>query len=294
MDGRARDSLRPFSLECDVVPTANGSARLRLDKSDVLVAVKAEIGQPDSLDGDNLGRVNINVDCSSNMCGQFERGEAERLSLSLSSQLRTVLINSGAIPRHKLCIAVGKLCWILNIDVMVNTSSGNLLDVIMLTIKAALRATVIPHITVIRKGQGAVADSGNGSLAKNDDIEIEISDDPRDSHTLSTWDRLIPYVVSICRVGSCLIADPTLEEELCVGSKLTMAFDETSRLLGTFKLGSGSFSAENVVECLTMGNEVSKHLACMFDEAFVEAITGMDVEEEDGLESMDLIESNVA
>lgn len=275
MDGRSRDSLRPFVLDCDVVPSANGSARLRMDKTDVIVAVKAEIGQPDSVDGENLGRVNINVDCSANMCGQFERGEAERLGVSLSSQLRTILVNSGAIPRHKLCLVVGKICWILNIDVMVNSSSGNLLDIVALTIKAALRATVIPHITIIRKGK-AVSSDYDRSNDNGDDVEIEVSDDPNDSHTLSTWDQLIPYVVSICRVGNHLIADPTLEEEKCIGSKLAMAFSETSRLLGTFKLGSGSFSAENVVECLSMGNEVSKNLTSVFDDAFVAAITGMD------------------
>ena len=280
MDGRDRSALRPFSLEYDVIPSSHGSVRIRMDKTDVIVVVKAELGQPDADEGENLGIVNINVDCSTNMTGQFERGEGERLSVSLTSLLETVLIKSGAFPRHKLCIVAGKICWILNIDVLVNSSSGNLLDVIALGVKAVLRATVIPHITVTRKA----VDSEGGSSTKNDDLHIEVSNDPNQSHTLSDWDKLIPYVVSICRIGNRLIADPTLQEEMCVQSKLAMAFNDSSRLLGTFKLGSGAFSVDNIGECLAMGNEVSRVLANMFDEAFFIAVNGLTADEDDEMQ----------
>lgn len=45
-DGRSRQDYRPLELEMDIVSNANGSARLRLANSDVLVCVKVEIDTP--------------------------------------------------------------------------------------------------------------------------------------------------------------------------------------------------------------------------------------------------------
>jgi exosome complex component RRP42 len=46
VDGRAREDYRSMVLELGVVPQASGSARLRLGGTDVMVAVKADIGAP--------------------------------------------------------------------------------------------------------------------------------------------------------------------------------------------------------------------------------------------------------
>ena len=60
-DGRSRFDYRPMEIECDVVIHANGSARLRLANTDILVAVKAEIGTP-TIDKPLEGRLEFFVD----------------------------------------------------------------------------------------------------------------------------------------------------------------------------------------------------------------------------------------
>lgn len=45
-DGRTCKDYRPMELETDVVTNANGSARLRLANTDILVGVKTEIDVP--------------------------------------------------------------------------------------------------------------------------------------------------------------------------------------------------------------------------------------------------------
>lgn len=50
-----------MELECDIVSTANGSARLRLANSDILVGVKTEIDTPYP-NSPNQGKIEFFVD----------------------------------------------------------------------------------------------------------------------------------------------------------------------------------------------------------------------------------------
>lgn len=60
-DGRKRSDYRPMELETDVVTHANGSARLRLANTDILVGVKTEIDSP-HLESPNMGKIEFFVD----------------------------------------------------------------------------------------------------------------------------------------------------------------------------------------------------------------------------------------
>lgn len=60
-DGRKRSDYRPMELETDVVTHANGSARLRLANTDILVGVKTEIDVP-LVESPNLGKLEFFVD----------------------------------------------------------------------------------------------------------------------------------------------------------------------------------------------------------------------------------------
>lgn len=60
-DGRGLLDCRPFTVEMGVMQNANGSARVRLDSTEVLVCVKAEIGPPDSAHP-NSGKMECTVE----------------------------------------------------------------------------------------------------------------------------------------------------------------------------------------------------------------------------------------
>lgn len=60
-DGRKRSDYRPMELETDIVSQANGSARLRLANTDILVGVKTEIDIP-HLESPNSGKIEFFVD----------------------------------------------------------------------------------------------------------------------------------------------------------------------------------------------------------------------------------------
>ncbi|KAM0002515.1 putative ribosomal protein S5 domain 2-type [Helianthus debilis subsp. tardiflorus] len=70
-DGRKRLTYRPIFVETGVIAQANGSARVKMGKTEVIASVKAELGRPSSSAPDK-GKVSIFVDCSPTAAPQFE------------------------------------------------------------------------------------------------------------------------------------------------------------------------------------------------------------------------------
>ncbi len=60
-DGRERLDYRAFTLETNCIPQANGSCRLHIESTDVLVGVKVELGEPD-FNTPNSGKIIASVD----------------------------------------------------------------------------------------------------------------------------------------------------------------------------------------------------------------------------------------
>lgn len=73
LDGREPCDFRPIELELGLIAQANGSARLHLGSTDVLVGVKVEVGVPDSSRPD-CGRVQVTVECSACASPDYEVG----------------------------------------------------------------------------------------------------------------------------------------------------------------------------------------------------------------------------
>ncbi len=151
--------------------------------------------------------------------------QGSRISLELAADIQAALLGGGAvagpIDLDTLCIIPGRQCWVVNIDVLVLHSSGNLTDTCMMAVKAALRDTTLPAVAVVR-GDGGEED------------EIQISDDPADAKLLSAlWDsgsggdspdaargHNIPILFSLVKIGDQLIVDPSLEEEECMSARI--------------------------------------------------------------------------
>ncbi|GJS64701.1 exosome complex component RRP42 [Tanacetum coccineum] len=100
---------------------ANGSARVKMGRTEVIASVKRRGG--------------------------------EELSMELSAALRQLLLGgktgAGAgIDLSSLSIVDGKVCWDLYIDGLVTSMDGNVLDALGAAVKAALSNTGIPKVNV--------------------------------------------------------------------------------------------------------------------------------------------------
>eukprot|EP01006_Ploeotia_vitrea_P046312 TRINITY_DN67015_c8_g2_i2.p1 TRINITY_DN67015_c8_g2~~TRINITY_DN67015_c8_g2_i2.p1 ORF type:complete len:363 (+),score=147.26 TRINITY_DN67015_c8_g2_i2:144-1091(+) len=240
-DGRGRLDHRDFDVELAPLPQSNGSARLRLGRTQVLVGVNAELEEPDS-ERPGRGKVVCVVKSAPSLAGKGSR----KRDVALSGALQQIIADSDAIDTEALCVIPGKQCWVIYVDVVVVDSDGNVLDAIVLAAKAALGNTLIPSLRVI--------DSEEGDGKK----EIELSEDPFDAQPLDC--SRLPVAVSLTKIGSCVVVDATSQEEQCAAACLTFAIDADGNVCSTSKTGPGAVSPSGVIEMLKYAGQIAQQL----------------------------------
>lgn len=146
-DGRGRFDYRNFSIELGTVSQASGSARVKWDNTDILVGIKAEITNVDAENPLN-GKISCTVECTPSASQEFEGKGAQEINTELGETVQRILDQKAAIDLEKLCIIPGRQCWILYIDALVLDNGGNLIDAIVMGIRAALADTKLPKVEI--------------------------------------------------------------------------------------------------------------------------------------------------
>ncbi|ESO95083.1 hypothetical protein LOTGIDRAFT_188948 [Lottia gigantea] len=241
-DGRGCEDYRHMEIETGVVSNTTGSARVRLANTDLLVGIKAELGSP-SPDNPNCGCIEFFVDCSANATPQFEGRGGEELATEISNVLTRAYSNSTSLDLKSLCIIPKQQCWILYIDVLFLECGGNLFDAASVGVKAALFNTKIPNVTVNQD---------------EDDMEIELSDDPFDVQRIDI--KSAPCIVTLSKIGHHHVVDASQKEEACCLARLMMGVTADSTITALKKEGWGSLNPESIFEMMESGKNVGKVL----------------------------------
>eukprot|EP01130_Rhizamoeba_saxonica_P002296 TRINITY_DN1212_c0_g1_i1.p1 TRINITY_DN1212_c0_g1~~TRINITY_DN1212_c0_g1_i1.p1 ORF type:complete len:170 (-),score=42.13 TRINITY_DN1212_c0_g1_i1:57-566(-) len=131
---------------------------------------------------------------------------------------------------RSLCLVPNQSCWVVYIDAVVLGSSGNLFDSISMAMRCALYDTKIPKVTVL---QGDTPG----------DFELELSEDPEE--TISIPLLHVPICVSLSMIGEHFIIDPSLEEESCIGTRLSFAVNQAGNICAIQK-GFGSVTPKQL------------------------------------------------
>jgi len=214
---------RFFAVQTGVIPHANGSSRLQLDRTEILVSVKAELGEPEP-EAPHQGKIVCSVDCTSSLALESE-DERKNVNIQLTSGLTKVLCESKWLDLSTLCVIKGKQCWTIYVDAMVLDSSGNLLDAICLAARAALITTTLPRIEVLGQEEG-----NEGGM------EIQVSDDPNDAKPLVSSLLSVPIAVTLTKIGNAFVVDASAEEEQCMAVGLTLVCNEKGEICGMQKM----------------------------------------------------------
>lgn len=241
-DGRNRLDYRPMELETGIAMHLNGSARLRLANTDILVGIKTEIGEPYP-EKPNEGKIEFFVDCSANATPAFEGRGGEELATEISSTLARAYQTAGAFSLSDICIIPGKCCWKLYIDILILECGGNLFDAVSLAVKAALYNTSLPKITV-EEIEGCEPD-------------IELSD-TLEGTRLNVSNA--PVLITLCKIGDNCVVDPTAEEEMCSSASVVIATSENGTISSVFKTGVGSLSPQTLNNAVIEGSGIGRDL----------------------------------
>ncbi len=145
LDGRKnKDKYREIKIEKGVLANANGSARVEIGNTMVLVGVKFEVMTPfpDSADE---GMLMVNAEFSPIAHPEFEPGPPGETSIELSRIVDRGIRESKAIDMKKLCIKKGEKAWMVFIDIYIQNADGNLIDAAALASLAALNNAKLPE-----------------------------------------------------------------------------------------------------------------------------------------------------
>src|SRR3989338_6015257 len=198
LDGRKFTEYRkPLSLDINVVNTAEGSARVRIGKTDVIVGVKAEVMEPYP-DMPDQGSIQVGAEFLPLSNPDFELGPPGMEAIELARVVDRGIRESKCIDFKKLCIKEGEKAWVLVIDICTINDAGNLFDASALAAIAALKNVKFPEYKDEKIDYKKKTGKG-----------IELKD--------------MPLSVTVSKIGSSFIIDPDSEEEKVVDARLTVA-----------------------------------------------------------------------
>jgi len=236
VDGRAPTEYRKLDVESGVIERAEGSARVHLGKTDVIVGVKVDTGKPFP-DMPDKGVLTVNAELVPLASPAFEPGPPGEQAVELARVVDRGIRESKAIDLEKLCVESGKLVFVVFIDVYVLNHDGNLIDASAIAALAALINTKMFKYTV-----------EEGEIVK------------KPGYTPLPVVNY-PVAVTFAKIGNKLILDTGIDEEEVMDARLTMTMDKDGHICAIQKGGgSGYFTKEEILEASKIASEKTSEL----------------------------------
>ncbi len=235
LDGRGLTAYREIQVEVGVIERAEGSARVRLGKTEVMAGIKIETGQPFP-DVPNQGVLTVNAELVPLASPTFEPGPPNENAVELARIVDRGIRESKAIELEKLCVEPGKKVFIVFIDVYVLNHDGNLIDASAMAALAALLNTKMFNYEL-----------------EGGEIKIKPGYTPLPI-------RNYPIAVTFAKINDKLIVDPWLEEEQVMDARLTMTLDKDGKICAIQKGGYGYFTTQQILEAAKIAREKTEEL----------------------------------
>jgi len=235
LDGRTLTDFREFKIEEGLIEKAEGSARVFLGNTEVLVGVKVETGEPFP-DTPNEGVMTVNAELVPLAAPEFEAGPPDETSIELARIVDRGIRESKAIDNEKMCIEPGKKVFVVFVDVYVLNHDGNLIDAAAMAAVSALMNTKMPNFEI-----------------KDGEVKIKQGYTPLPL-------RSHPVTITIGKIGDKLIVDPGMEEEQVMEARLTMAINDESNICAIQKGLSGYFTPQQLLEASKLAREKAAEL----------------------------------
>jgi exosome complex component RRP42 len=234
-DGRGMKDYREMKIEQGLIEKAEGSARVFLGKTEVVVGVKVETGEPFP-DTPNDGVLTVNAELTPIASPAFEAGPPDEDSIELARIVDRGIRESKAINTEKLVIEAGKKVFVIFIDLYVLNHDGNLIDASALAAMSALVNTKMANYEI-----------------KDGELKIKPGYEqlPIRKH---------PITVTTAKIGDKLVVDPNAEEEQVMDARISFAIDDDGNICAIQKGGSGYFEPQQIIEAAKIAKEKAKEL----------------------------------
>ncbi len=233
VSNRAFDEYRSVDVQTNVSENANGSARVRVGKTDVIAGTKFSVGTPYP-DSPDEGSISVGAELTPLASPLNEVGPPSTHEVELSRVVDRAIRESHAVDLNALCLVEGEKVLSLFIDVYAVNDDGNLFDAASMAALAALNTT---------------------RLSKVEDNVIQYGE----------YDGMLkmanqPLLSTIYKVGGHLLSDADLGEEKAMTARFSFGGTEKGVLTAFQKGGSGSFTMDELDKSVEMGLKNAKML----------------------------------
>ena len=235
LDGRKlTDYRKPIEVEHNIIKTAEGSARVKIGETEVIVGIKMDVGEPYP-DTPNEGTIIVGAELLPLSNPEFELGPPGIQAIELARVVDRGIRESKAIDFKKLCIEKGEKVWTVIIDICPLNDAGNLFDASSLAALAALNVTKYPSF-----------DGEKIDYKQKTDKKLQL--------------EKMPIAVTVIKIGDKFIIDPDTEEEKTIDARLTVSSIEDGTLCALQKGGDFPLTTEDIDKMLDIGIEKGKEL----------------------------------
>ena len=233
-DGRAFDEYRNIEIEPGIISKAEGSAKVKIGKTQVLAGVKMDIGDPYP-DIPEEGVMTTAAELIPLASPDFEAGPPRENAVELARVVDRGIRESELIQVDKLCIEPYERVWMIFIDIHILDHDGNLFDAASLASLTALYNTLVP-IERLRPSLEKIQDS-------HPIIKKYLEEHPND-YKLPLKDP--PISCTSVKYNGIVVMDPSLDEEETAEARLTVATDKNGHIRAMQKGLNGAFTQEEI------------------------------------------------
>lgn len=236
LDGRKFDDFREVFVEYGVSSkSAEGSARVKIGKTEVIAGVKLDVAEPYP-DNPDEGTIIVNMELLPLSSPAFESGPPSVASIEMSRVVDRVIRESKSLDFKKLLIKKGELMWTVLIDIYPINDEGNLFDAASLAAIAALKDAKFPKLDKDNK------------VNYNEKTNKKL---PLESEALAC---------TIFKIGNHFIVDPSVEEESVADARLTVGVLEDGTLCSLQKGEDTALSIDDVSNMVETAIKKTKDL----------------------------------
>ena len=200
LDNRETFEFRDIVIETGVSKKAEGSSRVKIGKTEVIVGVKMDTQDPYTDHADE-GTMVTSMEFSPIAHERYESGPPKMDSIEIARVVDRGIRESGYIDWKKLCIKEGEKVWSINIDIYCINDDGNVMDASSIGAVAALRVARFP---VYDEKEEAVK---YGELS---DKELPLTEN-------------VPFSMTFYKIGESIVCDPNRDEEDASEARMTIA-----------------------------------------------------------------------
>lgn len=237
-DGRKAIEFREILIENNPIKNANGSARVKVGNTEVIVGIKLDAGVPYP-DSQESGVLISSAELTPIASAEFEPGPPKEQAIELARVTDRAIRESKVIDFDKLCITPKEKVWIVFMDVYLINDDGNLFDAAVIGAIAALHNTVFPKYD---KKEGKVL---HKELTKE---KLPLSG--------------TPIMCTFYKIKDKFLLDATTREESIADCRLSIGTLDGKTVCAMQKGGEGTVTSDEVLDLISKafkkGEEIRK------------------------------------